>query len=166
MKIVLHPVCFNTSQFCMLWSEPFPETKAPLQFIHVCIDNMQPWNGFFKINYLIPGKYFKLTKDCNRMSLSLPFQDLEGVIILWVWVWSRSLDWVSGSLQVWSGYTEYTGSSERRVRGRMRWRAWWKRFILGWDLITCIHSYLHRAQPRLCRCCVPFSFFFPLTPLS
>lgn len=59
---------------------------------------------------------------------------------------SQSLDWVSVSLQVWSGYTEYTGSSHKSVRERMRRRAWWKRFILGSDLITCIQSSLQCPQ--------------------
>lgn len=88
--------------------------------------------------------YFKLRKDPRIMGL--PFQDLVGVIIPCVVVQSHSLDWVSGSLQVWSGYTEYTGNSKKRVGERMRRRAWWKRFILGSDLITCIQSSLQCPQ--------------------
>lgn len=81
------------------------------------------------------------------------------IIILFIWVWSQILDWVSGSLQVWSGYTEYTGGSEKSIRERMRWSAWWKRFILGWDLITCIQSSLQCPQPGSADAVCCFFFF-------
>lgn len=70
---------------------------------------------------------------------------------------------------------KYTASSEKMVIERMRWSAWWKRFILGSDLITCIQSSLQCPQPGSADAtclffppslCLPFHNFFSISSTS
>lgn len=102
-----------------------------------------------------------ILKHLEVTCLWLLFQNLVRVKLC-ICVCSPSFDWVSSSLRVWSGFT---GTLEKSGRIKMRQKAWWKRFILGSHLITCIQSSLQCPQPSSADA-VLLSFFSPLTPLS